>query len=55
MKKFFEGIKTFLTFENLPFGYQKQYLEWLLSAKRKTKDLLAVDKLRARFRQSYGK
>ena len=48
-----------ITFENLPFGYQKQYLEWLLSAERQeTKDkrlVEAVDKLRAGFRQPYGK
>jgi uncharacterized protein YdeI (YjbR/CyaY-like superfamily) len=48
-----------MKFENLPSGYQKQYLEWLLSAKRQeTKDkrlVEAVDKLRAGFRQPYGK
>lgn len=48
-----------MKFENLPSGYQKQYLEWLLSAKRQeTKDkrlVEAVDKLRGGFPQLYGK
>ncbi|MDX1807594.1 MAG: YdeI/OmpD-associated family protein [Paenisporosarcina sp.] len=55
----FERQSVLEAFENLPFGYQKQYLEWLLSAKRQeTKDkrlVEAVDKLRAGFRQPYGK
>ena len=58
IREAFERVDVFLTFENLPFGYQKQYLEWLLSANRQeTKDkrlVEAVDKLRARFRQPYG-
>jgi uncharacterized protein YdeI (YjbR/CyaY-like superfamily) len=59
IRETFEREDVFITFENLPSGYQKQYLEWLLSAKRQeTKDkrlVEAVDKLRARFRQPYGK
>ncbi|MFC6041413.1 YdeI/OmpD-associated family protein [Paenisporosarcina macmurdoensis] len=55
----FERQSVLEAFEKLPFGYQKQYLEWLLSAKRQeTKDkrlVEAVDKLRAGFRQLYGK
>lgn len=55
----FESQSVLEAFENLPSGYQKQYLEWLLSAKRQeTKDkrlVEAVDKLRAGFRQPYGK
>ena len=58
IREAFERVDVFLTFETLPFGYQKQYLEWLLSANRQeTKDkrlVEAVDKLRARFRQPYG-
>ena len=59
IRETFEREDVFITFENLPSGYQKQYLEWLLSAKRQeTKDkrlVEAVDKLRAGFRQPYGK
>ena len=55
----FERENVLITFETLPSGYQKQYLEWLLSAKRqetKNKRLVeAIDKLRAGFRQPYGK
>ncbi|MFX3674898.1 MAG: YdeI/OmpD-associated family protein [Paenisporosarcina sp.] len=47
------------TYEKLTLGYQNQYLEWLLSAKRqetREKRLIeAVEKLRAGFRQPYGK
>jgi len=59
IRETFERQSVLDTFENLPSGYQKQYLEWLLSAKRQeTKDkrlVEAVDKLRAGFRQPYGK
>lgn len=59
IRETFERESVLLMFENLPTGYQKQYLEWLLSAKRQeTKDkrlVEAVDKLRAGFRQPYGK
>lgn len=47
------------TFRNLTLGYQNQYLEWLLSAKkeetRARRLVEAVEKLRAGFRQPYGK
>lgn len=47
------------TFSDLTLGYQNQYLEWLLSAKREeTRErrlVQAVEKLRAGFRQPYGK
>jgi len=61
-----DTIKDFLikedvyeTFQHLTLGYQKQYLEWLLSAKREeTRERRLVEaakKLRAGFRQPYGK
>jgi uncharacterized protein YdeI (YjbR/CyaY-like superfamily) len=41
IRETFERESVLLMFENLPTGYQKQYLEWLLSAKRQeTNDLL---------------
>lgn len=55
----FKKENVFETFENLTTGYQNQYLEWLLSAKREeTRErrlVEAVEKLRAGFRQPYGK
>ncbi|PUB14472.1 bacteriocin resistance YdeI/OmpD-like protein [Paenisporosarcina sp. OV554] len=59
IREIFERESVLLMFVNLPTGYQKQYLEWLLSAKRQeTRDkrlVEAVYKLRAGFRQPYGK
>ena len=59
IRETFERESVLLMFVNLPTGYQKQYLEWLLSAKRQeTRDkrlVEAVYKLRAGFRQPYGK
>lgn len=59
IREFFKSEKVYETYEKLTSGYQNQYLEWLLSAKReetKEKRLIeAVEKLRAGFRQPYGK
>jgi len=59
IRNVFKNENVYETFENLTTGYQYQYLEWLLSAKRqetREKRLIeAVEKLRAGFRQPYGK
>lgn len=59
IREFFIKEEVYETYKNLTLGYQNQYLEWLLSAKREeTRErrlVKAVDKLRAGFRQPYGK
>ena len=59
VRDFFIKEEVYETYKNLTLGYQNQYLEWLLSAKkeetRERRLVEAVEKLRAGFRQPYGK